>query len=143
MRAVKDYFSGVGLIVLFLVTALVLGGGLFAFRVATSDVKGKGDSIIRKNSGANRVAAQERAVALYEEVKRADRVLDVHAAAAKANPTDQATATRYSGSVSYCMTVVADYDAHTQKYLSREFIPAELPVSINPADPATDCKESM
>lgn len=142
MRA-REYGSGVAYALLtFLIVALV-GGGVWAFRVATSDVKGQGDATIRKNSGVNRVAAQERAVALFEEVKRADRVLDVHAAAAKANPADQVIATRYSGSVSYCLTVVADYNAHTQKYLSREFIPAELPVSINPADPATDCKESM
>lgn len=129
-------------IIVALIFFSVIGAGVWAVQVATSDVKGRGDSVRIKNDAPNRIAAQERAVALHAEVLKADRNLDVLAADKKANPTDQVINTRYTGAVSYCLGVVADYDAHTQKYKSRDFIPAELPLSIDGSDPSTDCKET-
>lgn len=125
--------------VLLLVFVLVIGGLWWGFRVATSDVKGRGDSVIIKNDAKNRIAAQEAYVAAMNEVKRADRNLDTLAAAQK----DSAAAkTRYVGAVSYCQSVVADYNALGDKYRSADFIPAGYPKVIDDSDPATDCKES-
>lgn len=105
----------------------LLGAGIWAFQVATSDVKGRGDAVRIKNDAPNRIAAQERAVVLYEELKMADAKLDVLSAAAAANPDDKIVQTQYTGSVSYCLGVIAEYNAHTQKYRSIDFIPVDLP----------------
>lgn len=125
--------------ILVLLFCLVIGVLFWGFRVATSDVKGKGDSVIIKNDAKNRIAAQEAYVAAYNEVKRADRQLDILAAAQK----DSAAAkTRYTGGVSYCMSVVADYNALGDKYRSADFIPQGYPIVIDDTDPATDCQEN-
>lgn len=109
------------------------------FRVATSDVKGRGDATVAKNSAANRIKAQEAYVSAMNEVKRADRNLDTLAAAAK----DSAAAkTRYVGAISYCQSAVADYDKLYDSYRSADFLPAGYPVKVDSLDPATDCKET-
>lgn len=126
--------------VLILLFLLVLGGLWWGFRVVTSDVKGQGDSVIIKNSAANRIAAQEAYVSAMNEVKRSDRNLDVLASVRK----DSAAAnTRYVGAVSYCQSVVADYNKLADKYRSADFIPAGYPTVIDDLDPATDCKEGV
>lgn len=120
----------------------VLGIGGWAFKVAVSDVKGQGDAVRVKNSAPNRIKAQEAYVAAMNEVKRSDRNLTVLAADKKANPDDRAAATRYTGAVSYCQSVVADYNALADKYRSADFLPQGYPVSIDDMDPATDCQEN-
>ena len=140
----RDSRRAGGRLVLWIVLSLLfigLIGGLFwGWRVVTSPIKGQGDSVIIKNSAENRIAAQQAYVGAMNEVKRADRNLDVLAAAQK----DSAAAkTRYVGAVSYCQSVVADYNKLAEKYLSADFIPAGYPVVIDDRDPATDCKEGV
>jgi hypothetical protein len=129
---------GMWVIVILLFIGLI--GGLFwGFRVVTSPIKGKGDSVVIKNEARNRIAAQEAYVAGLNEVKRADRQLDV---LAEAKGDSAAAKTRYVGAVSYCQTVVADYNALGDKYRSADFIPEGYPAVIDDTDPTTDCKES-
>lgn len=118
----------------------VLSGGVWGFRVLTSPAKGAGDSVIIKNSAENRILAQEEYVRLYNEVKRADKQLDILAETRKSSAQAE---TRYVGGVSYCQSAVSDYNNLSLKYRTADFIPAGHPETINDLDPATDCKENV
>lgn len=134
--------AGGRIFVWLLVIVLTLGifGALFwGFRVVTSDVRGQGDAVRIKNSAPNRIKAQEAYVSAMNEVKRADRNLDTLAAA---KDDSNVAKTRYVGAVSYCQSVVADYNALADKYRSADFIPQGYPVAIDDTDPATDCQET-
>lgn len=125
-------------IILSLLFLGLIGGLFWGWRVVTSPIKGEGDSVIIKNSAENRIAAQEAYVSALNEVKRADRNLDVLAAA---QGDSAAAKTRYVGAVSYCQSVTADYDKLADKYRSADFRPAGYPVAIDTLNPETDCKE--
>lgn len=128
-----------GWIIVAIIFAVIVGGGLWMFKVAVSDTKGRGDATIIKNSAPNRIAAQEAYVSALNEVERADKNLDVLAASKGDSP---AAKTRYVGAVSYCQSVVADYNKLGEKYRSADFRPEGYPLTIDEADPATDCKEN-
>ena len=130
--------AGVWLLGVLLLLALVVG--VWVFRVTTSDIKGQGDAEITKNSAENRIAAQERFEALYAEVLASDRRLDQLAKDAKDGTTE--TRTRYSGAVSHCHNVVADYNAEARKFTARDYRELDLPAEIDQTDSATDCKEN-
>jgi len=119
-----------------------IGAAIWAFRTASSDVKGRGDAVQNKNSGINRVGAQERFQTLYNAVLAADQRIDVMAAAAKKTPGDLVAQTNLTGATNYCIQAVADYNAETHKYSARDFRDPELPYEIDQLDPKTDCKES-
>lgn len=125
--------------ILIIIFVLVIGGIIWGVRVATSDVKGRGDSTIIKNSAENRIKAQEAYVSAMNEVKRADRQLDILAATKNDSPNAK---TRYVGGISYCQSQVADYNALGEKYRSADFRPEGYPLTIDDADTATDCKEN-
>lgn len=135
----KDGSYGALWVVLGLVFVFLIGIGIWFFRVQTSDIKGGGDATIVKNSAANRIVAQEKYVSLMNEVKRADRQLDI--LALTKDDSDNAK-TRYVGGISYCLSVVADYDKLSEQYRSTDFIPAGYPQTISQLDPTTDCKEN-
>jgi hypothetical protein len=116
--------------------------GVWAFKVHTSDVRGQGDAVSRKNSGDNRIAQQEAFEKLYAEIKAADQRIDVAAAAKKAQPGDVIAETNYTGAMNYCIGVVADYNAKARSYTAEQWRAADLPAQIDTTDPATDCKES-
>lgn len=120
----------------------VIGIAIWGFKVGTSDVKGQGDAVRQKNSGTNRIAAQERFESLYAEIKAADRRLDPLAAAVKADPTSHVAQTNLAGAVSYCIGVVADYNAEARKYTSEDFRAVDLPEQIDDLNPETDCQET-
>lgn len=130
---------GIGLLTLVLIFALAIG--VWAFRVATSDIKGRGDQTIRINSATNRTGAQERFEDLYQEILAADRRIDVAAAANAAAPTT-VTSTNLAGAVSYCIGVVGDYNAAARKVSQAQFRAFDLPAQIDNLNTATDCKES-
>lgn len=123
-----------------LLFTLILGGGLWALRVGTSDIKGQGDVTIKKNSAPNRIEAQEDFEELYADIKATDRKLDVYAAAVKAKPDDAIARTNLDGTTAYCLGVVGDYNAKARKILAADFKAVDLPSEIDDADPATDCK---
>lgn len=135
----KDGSYGALWIAIAFIFFALLGGGIWGFKVLTSDVKGKGNSVIIKNDARNRIQAQEEYVRLMNEVKRADRQLDILSQMQKDSPLAN---TRYVGGVSYCMSVVSDYNALGDKYRSADFIPPGYPKVISDLDPTTDCKEN-
>lgn len=119
---------------------LTLGG--FALKVALSDPIGQGNAIINKNDAVNRVNAQERFETLYAEVIAADQKIDVLAAAAEDDPS-YVNKTNLTGAKTYCLSVIADYDAEARKFNSADFRAIDLPSQIDTLDPATDCEETV
>lgn len=133
----------IGLRVLaFFAAIALLAGGVWAFKVATSDVKGQGDAVRTKNSGTNRIAAQERFESLYADIKAADERIDVMAAAKKAAPGDVVESTNYTGAQNYCIQIRAAYNAEARKYTAEQFRAVDLPAQIDSTDPAFDCQET-
>lgn len=142
MSSNSEYKEGAklfGCFALIVVVCVVFGLGAWAFKVVTSDAKGRGDSVIIKNSAPNRIQAQEEYVRLFKEVQRADKQLDILNASRK---TSAAAETRYVGAVSYCQSVTADYNTLNEKYRTADFIPAGYPSQIDESDTTTDCKEN-
>ncbi len=119
----------------------LIGGVAWGVKVALSDTKGRGDSVRIKNSAPNRIAAQERFEQLYAEIQRSDASLDILAPAANAG--GQAEKTQFTGAVTYCLSVVADYNAEARKYRSQDFRAIDLPAQIDTTSPAFDCKETL
>jgi hypothetical protein len=115
--------------------------GTWFFRVQSSGVKGEGDSTIQKNSAPNRVAARQEYQNIFEDIQGADERIDVMAAAYKADPTS-VNLTNLTGSKTYCISRVRDYNALAKKYLSADFRPESLPTEIDRTNPAFDCKET-
>jgi hypothetical protein len=129
-------------VVCILAFVALIGFGTWAFKVLVSDVKGQGDATIQKNSGSNRIAAQERFESLYADIIAADQKIDVFAQAAKASPDDKTAQTNLFGTMAYCVQVRNDYNAEARKYSAEQFRSADLPYTIDINDPTTDCKES-
>lgn len=121
----------------------VIGAVTFGVRVLTSDVRGQGEAEIMKNSGTNRVAAQERFETLYADIKAADSKLDQAAADKAANPGDRFHATNYTGLVSYCIDLIGQYNAEARKFSAKDFRSIDLPSVIDETASSTDCKETQ
>jgi hypothetical protein len=126
-------------IVLAMVAVAVIGGGVWVLKVATSDIKGRGDSVQIKNDARNRINAQTDFEKLYADIVQSDAKIDVLDAAAKVDPT-LVNRTNATGQRTYCLSVVADYDAKARSYASADFRAADLPYRIDTTDPTTDCK---
>lgn len=122
---------GAGWIVIAIVFVVAIGWGLWALGVAGSDIRGKGDAIKTKNSGTNRIAAQERFEDRYADIEAAALRVDTLAAGAKSNPDDYTLGVQARGAVTYCQQAVADYNADARKYTAREFRAADLPDHID------------
>lgn len=121
---------------------VVIVAGLWVLGVVSAPWKGKGDAFKTKESGTNRIAAQERFETMYADVLASDQKLDGYAAAKKAAPEDVVTQTNYTGGVSYCITVRNAYNAEARKYTAEQFRASDLPASLSATDPKTDCKET-
>lgn len=126
-------------VVLVMVAVAVIGGGVWVLKVVTSDVKGRGDSVRIKNDARNRINAQTDFEKLYADIVQSDAKIDVLDAAAKTDPT-LVNRTNATGQRTYCLSVVADYDAKARSYASADFRAADLPYRIDTTDPTTDCK---
>ena len=120
----------------------LLGVGVWGFQVVTSDPKGRGDATITKNEAGNRIRAQEGFEKVYADIVASDRKIDVADAAVKADPGDRTLRQNATGIRSYCLSVVADYNARARSFTSADFRDADLPYQIDNSDPATDCKGS-
>lgn len=125
-----------------LVLSSLVGIAVWLFGVATSDLKGRGDAAQIKNSGINRIAAQERFEERYQDILATDRKIDVAKTALNADPKNQTLVTNYTGVVQYCIDIVGKYNADALKYTSEAFRTADLPAQIDNHNPATDCKEN-
>jgi len=119
------------------VFALVWGG--FALSVLLSGPKGVGDAIKTKNSAKNWTEAQAGFEDSYQAILSADRKIAVHKEALAADPKNSILQTNLTGTKSFCISAVADYNADSNKYLKEEFKSARLPYEIDSSDPLTDC----
>lgn len=112
--------------------------GVWVFNVATSDVKGQGDGVIKNNSAENWIKQQAKFEDLYAEYEstlvRIDQFQDI----ALANPNDAIAQTNYNGQVSHCTDVVAEYNAASRSFLSEDWKSIDLPPKLDP----TDCTRS-
>lgn len=125
------------------VLAGVLGVAIWAFTVATSDVKGRGDAEIIKYDARNRIRAQEGFEKLFTDIQAADRNLNVTAQALKLKPNgDVKLETELLGQKHYCAGLVAEYDAKARSFTQEDFRAADLPVKIDATDASTDCREN-
>jgi uncharacterized membrane protein len=128
-------------ILIFMAIFATLSLLFWGFRVVTSDIKGQGNAVIIKNDAVNRIAQQERFEQLYADIKAADLKVGVAYDALQVNPVDKTLQTNYTGTINYCISVVADYDALARKYSAEDFRSADLPEQIVRSDSSTDCKE--
>jgi len=124
--------AAVGAIVLI----VALSWGIWAFGVWVSDIRGSGEAIKTKNSSTNRIAAQERFEDLYAEVNAAQQRIVTLETAAKADPS-YANSTAATGAITYCQTLVGQYNADARKYTARDFRAIDLPASL---DAVETCK---
>lgn len=120
----------------------LLGAGVWAFKVATSDVKGRGDVVRKVNDADNRLFAQGNFLDLYNEVKATDQKLDGAAADKAAHPGDSFYETNFRGLVNHCMDARGQYNAAAKKITQAKFRDEDLPYQIDDSDPKTDCKET-
>lgn len=118
-----------------------IGGGIWAFKVANSDLKGAGDQTRIVNDGRNRVNAQEWFHGQYEQIRSTDRRIDQAAADLAAKP-DDINRTNYTGLVNRCMEMVGNYNAEARKISRGKWLDPNLPAQIDNTDPATDCRET-
>jgi hypothetical protein len=125
-----------------LLVIAVISVGVWGFRVATSDTKGRGDATVIKNSARNRINAQETFEKLFADIKATDRKIEVADSAAKAAPQDPTLRQNASGIRQYCLSVVSDYNARARSYSAEDFRSADLPYQIDNLDSTTDCKGS-
>lgn len=121
-----------------IVVGLVIGAGLWWLNVATSEVRGQGDGVIQRNSAENWIDAQARFEENYAEYESTLVRLDVAYAAHAATPDDKTLQQTYLGTVGYCTTLVADYNADARNFLREDFRASDLPASL---DASTCTKE--
>lgn len=136
-------------IAIWIVVAVVVlgsvGAGIWAFKVATSDVKGAGDQTRATNDGQNRINAQEWFHGQYGQILAADRNLDDAAknlAASTSEKDREFWRTNYTGLKNRCNEMVAVYNAETQKVTRGKWLDPALPYQIDASDPRTDCREA-
>lgn len=108
-----------------------LGWGLWALGVFTSPIKGAGDAYKEQQSSNNRVFQQS----FFE-----DTFADYESTVAKIGPAKDALKNdkdnpllqeQLTGTINYCLDVVADYNAQSRKYLAADFKSADLPVQLD------------
>jgi hypothetical protein len=134
---------GLGWWLIIVLVGVLVSGALWGLGVLLSGPRGVGDAIVEKNSAENWTAAQARFEDLYQEILASDRRIDIAYDAKTASPDDRTAEQTYTGTLSYCTSVVAQYNAEARKFLSEEFRAANLPAEISNTNPATDCKETL
>lgn len=115
----------------------VLGIGIWAFQVATSNVAGAGGAIKQRNSTVNRVQKQE----MFEQIAADyDGYLVkikglVVAVSTTTDPTDkQLRQTELIGMRQICIDAAQQFNAESRKYTSRVWKSAGLPPTLNPEE---------
>lgn len=115
-------------IVIVIALISVLGWG---FTVLTSNLKGKGDATIQKNSGTNQIVQDARFQQLYESYKGSLAKIKIARDTVKANPSDKVAATNLIGAQQYCVDTVNQYNALAQSFIAEDFRGTNLPSSID------------
>lgn len=142
--SVKGLAAGWVVAIVAIVLVGLIGLGFYVLRVATSDVKGRGDAEIIKNEAGNRIRAQEGFEAKFEAIRTADKNLNITAEALLAKPGDLKLSTELNGQKMICNDLVAQYNAKARSFSQQDFRAADLPNQITDttATSATDCKEN-
>lgn len=133
--------AGVWVLAILAFSALI-GGGVWLFKVATADIKGRGDTTIKINEVDNRLFAQGNFHDLYNEIKASDRKLTQAATDKADHPGDSYFVTVYTGLKAHCEDAVAQYNAAAQKINQAKFRDEQLPAQIDRSNPETDCQET-
>lgn len=141
-RVIRGGTWRAGLWLLVVVAILgVIGGVVWAVKVALAPVKGAGDVYRKQQDANNRIFAQEHFQQLYNQIVAYDRQLDQAAADKAEHKGSDFYATNYSGLVKICLDAVGQYDADANKITQAQWRDTTLPYQIDTTDPATDCKE--
>jgi len=124
-------------ILMVLLTAAIIGVGLWTFGVFTSDIKGAGGAIKQRNSTLNRVQKQE----MFAQIA-AD--YDGYIVKIEAQKTAVATTidkvdkslrqTELVGMTQVCIDAAQQFNSESQKYTSRVWKSAGLPATLDPRE---------
>lgn len=123
-----------------IIAVTLLVWGIWAVSVAASGPKGVGDAIKTKNSSENWTAAQAKFEKLYAGIQAADQKTELSAQRLAASPNDLTLQQQHAGIQSGCISLVADYNAESRKFLSEDFKATDLPYQIDTTSHAFDCK---
>lgn len=115
-----------------IVAGLLIGGGVWALNVATSGARGQGDGIVERNSADNWLDAQARFEENFAEYESTLVRIDNSYAAWQTKPDDLTLQQTYEGTKSYCLSLVADYNADARNFLREDFRASDLPDQISP-----------
>ena len=146
-------------IAIFVIVALFGGVVTWGLRVATSDTKGRGDTVVRENSADNRIGAQAFFEDTYASVKKFDTQLTDATEALEewkaSNPVPSGASsvqaelykeelnnkqTSMTGIKQQCQNATAAYNAEARKTIRSKWRSQDLPYQIDGTDPATDCE---
>lgn len=115
---------------------------IWSFRVATSDIKGQGDSTIQVNDANNRLAQERVFNELYTGIQAKDANIQGLADRAAKDPTSDKAQEDFAGTQMICRSDVAKYNSMVSAPQSAKWLPAGLP-SVLGQDPATDCEPNV
>ena len=123
-----------------IIVITLIGWAGWAISVAVSAPKGQGDAVKTKNSAENWTKAQAKFEELHQGIQSADKKTELAAERLKAAPNDPTLQQQHAGVQSGCISLVAEYNAESRKFLSEEFKSIDLPYQIDTTAPAFDCK---
>lgn len=109
--------------------ALIWWAG-WAISVATSGPKGQGDATKINNSAANWTEKQAKFEKLYATVQTEKELVALHKELTAANPEDKTQRQTLAGIQSACIASVNDYNAESEKVLSRDWKSPDLPHTL-------------
>lgn len=118
-------------LVMFLVGILLVGGGVWAAKVALSPVKGAGDVFMEQNKAKNIIGSQEELQERYEGLDAACTKITLAKAAADKDPGNPMLAANYTGAQQHYVTLVAEYNAMTKKLTAQKGL-GDLPGYVDP-----------
>ena len=136
----KDVLKVIAAVLAAILLIALIWWGVWAVSVATSGPKGQGDAIKTKNSAENWTAAQAKFEKLYAGIQAADQKTELASQRLASNPNDLTLQQQYAGVQSGCISLVADYNAESRKFLSEDFKATDLPYQIDATRPSFDCK---
>lgn len=124
------WFTGTRILIIVL-AVLLLGAGIWGFNVLTSGVKGQGDGEIIKNSAENWIDAQERFEENYADYESTLFKIQQASDALAVDPSNRTLQQNLTGTVNYCASLVADYNADARNFLREDFRAADLPDELD------------
>ena len=136
----KSNIKSVAGILAVLIGIVLIGWAGWAISVAVSGPKGQGDAIKTKNSAENWTKAQAKFEELHQGIQSADKKTELAADRLKTAPNDPTLQQQLAGVQSGCISLVAEYNAESRKFLSEDFKSTDLPYQIDTTAPAFDCK---